>query len=155
MAAIILSKIRWSKSWNLILLAVGWAMVILIFVFKSFVYKSGLVNLGLNITILSLGIALILFWMHENHRLGNEKNRIGLQWLRKMGVYSYEIYLTHMFVILFGVKVFKRLELKESWLIPCIIILVMLSYYLGKLVFHYFSEPLNIWLRKKNRSPTQ
>lgn len=154
MAAIILSKTRLSKSWNHIFLVIGWAMVLLIFVFKSFVYKSGLVDLGLNISILSMGIALILFWMHENHRLGNEKNRIGFKWLRKMGVYSYEIYLTHMFVILFGVKVFKRLELEEHWLIPFIVILVILSYYLGKLVFHYFSEPLNIWLRKKNSSPT-
>ena len=49
-------------------------MVLLIFVFKGFVYKSGIVDLGLNVTILSIGVSLILFWMHENHHLGKEKN---------------------------------------------------------------------------------
>ena len=149
MTAIIIRKLTLPKWLNWVSLIVGWSMVILIFVFKGFVYKAGIVGLGLNITILSLGISLILFWMHENHRLGKEKNYRIFSWLRYMGVYSYEIYLTHMFVIIFGVQIFKSLGLNAIWLIPYSLLLILISNFLGKIIFHKFSEPVNIWLRKR------
>ena len=108
-------------------------------------------DLGLNISILSVGVSLVLFWMHDQHRLGREKNRIGLKWLRAMGVYSYEIYLTHMFVVLFGASIYKKLALNETWLLPYLLLLVYLSYALGKIIFKYFSEPVNQYLRKKRK----
>lgn len=149
MTAIIVKNINFSKWLNWTFLIVGWSMVLLILVFKSFVYTSGIVGLGLNITILSIGISFILLWMHENHRSGKHKNYIALKWLRDMGIYSYEIYLTHMFVIIFGVQLFKSLELGLNWLIPFSLLLIVISYFLGKIIFHKFSEPINIWLRKK------
>jgi len=149
MTAIIIKKVTFPKWLNWTFLIVGWLMTILIFVFKSFVYKTRIVDLGLNITILSLGISLILFWMHENHLSRKENNYRILNWLRNMGVYSYEIYLTHMFVIIFGVQIFKNLNLSTNWLIPYSFLLILISHILGKIIFHKFSEPVNIWLRKK------
>lgn len=149
MTAIIIKKLTFSKWINWALLIVGWSMVILIILFKGFVYKAGIVGLGLNISILSLGISLILFWMHENHRSRKEKNYLLFSWLRQMGVYSYEIYLTHMFVIIFGVQFFKYLSLSTNWLVPYSLLLILISFFLGKITFHKLSEPLNIWLRKK------
>lgn len=149
MTAIIVKKINFSKWLNWTFLIIGWFIVLLILVFKSFVYKSGIVGLGLNITILSVGVSLILLWMHENHSSGKEKNHIALKWLRDMGIYSYEIYLTHMFVIIFGVHLFKSLGLGANWLIPFCLLLIIISYFLGKIVFHKFSEPINSWLREK------
>lgn len=149
MTAFLTKKITFRPWLRQTFLVVGWSMVILILVFKGFVYKAGLVDLGFNITILSLGISLILFWMHENHRSGMEKNRRIFSWLRLMGIYSYETYLSHMFVIIFGVQIFKSLNLGANWLIPYSILLILISYFLGKIIFNRFSEPLNIWLRKK------
>lgn len=149
MTAIIIKKLTLSKWLNWTFLIVGWSMVVLILVFKGFVYKAGIVDLGLNITILSLGISLILFWMHKNHRSGKEKNYKIFSWLRHMGVYSYEIYLTHMFVIIFGVQIFNSLNLSANWIIPYSLLLILISYFLGKIIFYKFSEPINIWLRKK------
>ena len=149
MVAIIIKKITAPKWLNWIFLIVGWSMVTLIFVFKGFVYKSGIIDYGLNVTILSLGVSLILFWMHDNHHSGNEKNYRIFIWLKHMGIYSYEIYLTHMFVVIFGVQIFNHLNLSENWLIPYSLTLIFISYYLGKKIFHQFSEPVNIWLRKK------
>ncbi len=149
MTSIIINKLTIPKWLIWIFLIIGWSMVILIFVFKGLVYKAGLVNYGLNVTILSLGISMILFWIHENH-LSRKKRKYKLfSWLRLMGVYSYEIYLTHMFVIVFGAKVFKDLALSVNWLIPYSLVLIIISYLLGKIIFHEFSEPLNIWLRKQ------
>lgn len=149
MTALIVNKLTIPSWLNRPFLVIGWSMVIMVFVFKRFVYQSGLVDLGLNITVLSMGVSLILFWMHERHHSGNEKNYKLLGWLRTMGIYSYEIYLTHMFVIVFGVQIYKNLDLADHWLVPFSLLLVILSYFLGKLFFHGFSEPMNLWLRKR------
>lgn len=151
MTAIVANKVFFSKWQNLSFLFLGWAMLVLILVYKGFVYKSGIVDLGLNVTILSLGVSLLLFWMHENNRSGKEKARPYLNWLRKMGIYSYEIYLTHMFVVLVGAKVYKAFNLGSSWLMPFSLLIILLSYFLGLILFRHFSEPINVWLRNRWR----
>ncbi|SMG36187.1 Peptidoglycan/LPS O-acetylase OafA/YrhL, contains acyltransferase and SGNH-hydrolase domains [Marivirga sericea] len=149
MTAIITSKLTFSKALNYFFLTLGWSMVILIFVFKGFIYKAGIVDLGLNITILSVGVSLILFWMHEKHKSKEENRHYIFGWLRNMGIYSYEIYLTHMFIVIFGAQLFEKLSIGSNWLIPYLISLLLISYFLGKIIFHKFSEPVNIWLRRK------
>ena len=152
MAAIITKKLSFPSWLNQTFLIIGWFMVILIFVFRSFVYKSGIVTLGLNITILSFGVSLILLWMHAKHHAGTEKNRTIYNWLIHMGRYSYEIYLTHMFVVLMAAAIFNSFSLNEKWLLPFSLGTILFSYLLGKIVFIYFSEPVNSWLRKKFRN---
>lgn len=154
MTAIIVKKLTLPQWLNWTFLATGWSIMILMFVFKGFVYKAGIVDSGLNITLLSVGISLLLFWMHDHHRTGRERNYKAFSWLRHMGVYSYEIYLTHMFVVIFGVQLFKNLGLGTNWLIPYSLLLIFISYFLGKMLFHTFSEPMNIWLRNKWTSKT-
>ncbi len=149
MTAIVASKLTLKKGLLSTFLIVGWAMLILIFAYKGFVYKSGIVELGLNITILSTGVSLILLWMNARHRTGKERNFFFLRGLRKMGVYSYEIYLTHMFVIILGAQLFKKYELSSNWLIPFLLLSIVISYLLGKIIFVHFSEPVNHWLRRK------
>jgi len=150
MSAIIASKLTFRKGVNWAFLIVGWLLVALIFVYKGFIYKSGIAGLGLNITILSVGVSLILLWMHANHLSGKEKNRRIYSWLRNMGIYSYEIYLSHMFVIILVAHLFKKYELSNNWLVPFLFLSIVLSYLLGKMIFMYFSEPINQWLRKKS-----
>ncbi|GAB5551646.1 MAG: acyltransferase [Saprospiraceae bacterium] len=137
------------KLMNRLFLGLGWAMILLVFVFRSFLYQSGLTSLGMNITILSVGVSLVLFWMHEHQRSGQQKDRLWFAWIRRMGLYSYEIYLTHMFVVIWGVQVFHYFKLGVNWLVPYSLLLIWLSYLLGKVVFIYFSEPLNLWLRRR------
>lgn len=148
MTAILAYGITIPNLWNHIFLVVGWGLVILTFVFKSFVYRSGLVGLGLDMTLQSIGVSLLLLWMHARHRSRRQRSRKALNWLRHMGIYSYEIYLTHMFVILFGVRIFNYWKLEEQWLVPYCTVLIVLCHLMGKLVFTYFSEPLNQRLRK-------
>lgn len=150
LAAVITSKIKLYNWLNTLFLIVGWAMIILIIFFKRFVYQAGIPQLGLNITILSVSVTLVLFWMHARFTEKKQRDFIALRWLRKMGMYSYEIYLTHMFSIIFGVQLFKWLGLGEQWLIPASLLIVWSTYLLGKLVFHQFSEPMNQKLRKVN-----
>jgi len=125
----------------------GIILMVLILYFRSFIYKSGISVLGIDVTILSVGTAFILLYLH-NTNTQLKKIRI-LGWLESMGKYSYEIYLTHMFVIIFGVQVFKYFRLNESHLIPFSLLLIFISYFLGKVVFNYFSQPINLRLRKR------
>ena len=149
MSAIIATRLNFPKWLNQTFLLVGCSMVTLIIYFRSFVFQSGLVDIGLNITMLSFGIGLILLWLHANHASGNEKDRWIFKWLKQMGIYSYEIYLTHMFVVLLGVEIFKHFELGPNYLIPFSLVIILISYLLGNVVFNYFSEPINTWLRKR------
>ncbi|UTW64000.1 acyltransferase [bacterium SCSIO 12741] len=149
MVAIICSKMTFAKWLNWTFLLIGWSMVILIFVYKGFVYKSGLIGLGLNVTILSVGVSLILLWMHQKYPLKNERIRWIYSWLRYLGAYSYEIYLTHMFVVILMARLYRKFDLSEKWLLPFLLSSILISFLLGKLTFNYFSEPVNRWLRRK------
>lgn len=149
MAAIVSNKFGYSKLIYISSLVIGWALVIFTFLFRKLTYESGITGMGLDITMLSIGVGFIIFWMHENNRSGSEKNRTLLNWIKHMGVYSYEIYLTHMFVVIAAVKIFNYFDPGETYLWPSILIAIFACYLLGKMVFKYYSEPLNIRLRKK------
>ncbi|WP_232309535.1 acyltransferase family protein [Luteibacter yeojuensis] len=73
----------------------------------------------------------------------------GFGWLRAMGRVSYEVYLTHMFVVfgLVGVAHITGTDTAWGWLwyAPA----VLLAWALGHLVARGFSDPANHWLRQR------
>lgn len=73
----------------------------------------------------------------------------GSGWLRSMGRASYEIYLSHMFVVfsLVGLARLTGTDKAQGWLwyVPA----VVLAWGLGWLVSRYASEPANHWLRRR------
>lgn len=150
MTAIIAHRVNMSKKINLLMLILGIAMMVLVIFYKSIVWKSGLTELGLNVTILSIGVSMVVFWMHDRQKKGLQQNFLAFRWLKKMGTYSYEIYLTHMFVIIPIAQLKRSYELVYFWLIPLTIISVLLSYLLGWFISTYFSDPINHWLRSRS-----
>jgi len=72
----------------------------------------------------------------------------GLGWLRSMGRHSYEIYLTHMFVVFGGVGLFRSIDASMRWGWAWYIPLVLLCWALGVLVARYFSVPADKALRR-------
>lgn len=149
MAAILSARIKFPRWAYPTFLVAGWALVILVVFFRGIVFKSGLAELGLNVTLLSVGVGAIVLWMHQNQASGRERKRRIYDGLKNMGTYSYEIYLTHMFVVLVAAKVYKHFSPEPRWLVPFILVTVILCHLSGKAVFHFFSEPVNTWLRKK------
>ena len=122
----------------------------MVLVFRGFVYQAGLTLNRLNISLLSFGTGMLLLWLH--HRPTSFMKWRALNGLRRMGQFSYEIYLTHMFVIIIDVKLFTYLQLNETWLIPTAVILILCCYGLGAIAFNYFSNPVNQWLRQRYKS---
>ena len=67
----------------------------------------------------------------------------------KLGGRSYEIYLTHMFVILLLFHIFLKFN-KPMGAVPILFIAsIIVSAFLGGLVARFYSEPLNYQFRKR------
>jgi peptidoglycan/LPS O-acetylase OafA/YrhL len=77
----------------------------------------------------------------------------GLDWLRSWGRLSYEIYLTHMFVVTAAIRLYKATGSNIAhgylWYLPTL----PLCWLLGKAVERYISTPAERWLRGRMLSP--
>jgi peptidoglycan/LPS O-acetylase OafA/YrhL len=73
----------------------------------------------------------------------------GTRWIRSFGRLSYEIYLSHIFVLFTVLAAFHGLGSDMSyawvWFIPS----VLLSWCLGGIIDRVLSTPANSWLRRK------
>ncbi len=66
-----------------------------------------------------------------------------------LGQHSYEIYLTHMFVVFAFFSLFLALG-KPLWAVPVFFLAVIfVASAVGGLVARYYSEPMNAWLRRR------
>ncbi len=128
--------------------ASGIALMMLVLCFKPVVKWLHLYQLGLDFTALALGTALLLIPIAAANRTGSNFSA-PLRWL---GRNSYEIYLTHMFVVMFGVQLFVAKSWPVSRAPIYALLLLVLCAGLGALVARFYSEPLNRKLRKGKRT---
>lgn len=114
-----------------------------IFFFRKKAFDVGITSLGLNVTLLGIGIAMIIL----------STQQINLKWFRLVrwfGRNSYEIYLTHSFVVLLGASLLYDSN-QPTWLIAIeYLIIVLSSGFLAQFIATYYSEPLNHYLRKRS-----
>ena len=148
LTAIIASRVRFSRTVLAILGIGGTAIVALSLIFSWQLYSDWLGRTGLSFTILGVGTCMFIA---ATSQMQWEAPLI-LRPLLKMGQYSYEIYLTHMFVVfgLFGLF----LELgKQMRLVPALFVAtILVAAVLGAAVAHLYSEPMNQSLRNRWQS---
>jgi peptidoglycan/LPS O-acetylase OafA/YrhL len=66
-----------------------------------------------------------------------------------LGQCSYEVYLTHGFIVLGLFRLFVIAN-KPMWAVPALFLsVILLAAVLGELVARCLSEPMNRWLRKR------
>ncbi|HTE40734.1 MAG TPA: acyltransferase [Steroidobacteraceae bacterium] len=147
LAAWISARIKPSKSILRYALGGGIACILLIVVFRKTTFAIGLTANGLYITVLACGVALVLLALAND--VGNATLSKGTAWLQSIGHRSYEIYLTHMFVVLSGVNLFKRTAQPNEWIPIAHVVLLLLCLALGYAVARWYSEPANRWLRTR------
>jgi peptidoglycan/LPS O-acetylase OafA/YrhL len=141
LTAILLPKLRFGRR-GLLLMQVSGAMV-MIWVL-GFAHRV-LGNAGLDMSVLALGTCMVIVAVAQTRRIGPRIVR-PILWL---GQRSYEVYLTHMFVV-YGLFQIFLADGKPSRGIPALfIVTVILAGILGELVARFFSEPMNRWLRKR------
>jgi peptidoglycan/LPS O-acetylase OafA/YrhL len=127
-------------------LALGIALVALIVVMRGTTSQLGLVSTGLYISLLEFGVALILIALANG--VGDAHLLKGTAGLQAVGRCSYEIYLTHMFVVFAFVAVFKLIDPQWQIYWAWYAAMAIASIALGYVVSQYFSEPANRALRK-------
>ncbi len=145
LTALITEKARYSRKALALFSTIGSALLILILCFSTSIENWGLSSTGLDMSILALGTCLLITVASQTRWEGP---RI-LHPLLNLGQRSYEIYLTHMFVVFafFRIFVLAGKPLKAVPLLFCAVIVS--AAILGELTARFFSEPLNRSLRKK------
>jgi peptidoglycan/LPS O-acetylase OafA/YrhL len=130
------------------LLALGVAAVSLIVVFRGSAPSRGLHQVGLGLSVLELGVALILIALSRG--IGSTLLAGGTGSLRSVGRWSYEIYLTHMLVVLGLVPFIAASKPAAAWIPVWYAALLIASVALGWVVHRVYSEPLNRGLRSSS-----
>jgi peptidoglycan/LPS O-acetylase OafA/YrhL len=105
-----------------ILMVLGWGDLV-----HRHLFKSGMYGL-----VLGAGLMLLAFHAHP------PAPRASLRWLARMGSLSYELYLSHMFVVLAAVELYRAVLGKEqAWTfmvyLPVLLVCVGLALALERL----------------------
>jgi peptidoglycan/LPS O-acetylase OafA/YrhL len=171
-ARIRLSNVRLNNAVNFIMQGCGAALCLLITVFRGTAARIGFYKLGLDVTVLAMGTALLAiaqqlrFDQRTAGAAGEADADIGRRsgprsaetirkmlwvataWLRWFGRNSYEVYLTHMLVVWPMVGLFfyyhHRINAAPLWFLAT----TALTGIAGYAVARFYSEPVNHRLRK-------
>ncbi len=129
---------------------IGWMLVLAPMLLRSTLYQLGVSKIGLNFTMLSIGVALLLIcWQTDVNNGKNHRYKV-LRMLANLGEHSYEIYLSHMFLVLGGVALFHSMERVGDWGVYSLyIVIVLASYFLGAVIAKFYTNPLNRYIRAK------
>ncbi len=122
----------------------GWVGLALIVFARSIVFRKPVYTSGLDVTIVALAVALILQFPVDRVRFASP-----LTWF---GRNSYEIYLTHMFVVTLGTQWFTAHHLPANAAPAWFAGTVLAAAGLGFAVAHFYSEPMNRKLRLLHRA---
>jgi peptidoglycan/LPS O-acetylase OafA/YrhL len=107
----------------------------------------GLGRNGLNMTILAIGACMVILTAAQTRWRAPRL----LKPLLGLGRRSYEVYLTHVFVVLGLFSLFLATG-KPMKAVPALFLsVIILAGILGDVVARVYSEPMNRWLRKRWR----
>lgn len=133
------------------LTVVGSALAIFILGFAAQPANRVLERSGLDMTILALGSCMVIAAASQS----DWKCPGILRPLARLGQRSYEVYLTHMFVVFAFFHLFL-LAGKAMFAVPLLFLAVIVgSALFGEIVARFYSEPLNHFIRTRWRAALQ
>jgi peptidoglycan/LPS O-acetylase OafA/YrhL len=145
LTALLATKFR-AKRWATVLILIGWLGIAAVLFADDILWRA--FHEGL-LLVLTLSTACLLLAFHRPERPGSDKPLPGTAWLCTFGRLSYELYLTHVFVVFAVVEIFRltgaSLNLGILWYPPA----VALCWLLAKLVDKTLSTPCNRALRSR------
>ena len=145
LTAMLLAGRRLSRAWIWACGGLGAALLVFCFGFSVEAYKLGLGKNGLLMTLVGMGACLMIAAAAQS----KWKAPRVLAPVLMMGQRSYEIYLTHMFVVigLFAVYVAWGKPVHAAWWV--FVAVIAAAGLLGWVVSVGLSEPMNRWLRRR------
>ncbi len=124
--------------------ATGFSLLIFCLGFSNEVSRLGLNRAGLGMTVLAVGACLLIASAAKSQWSAPRFFAPVLAYGRR----SYEIYLTHMFVVFTVFDLFMTRTNHSLWLVPVLFaVVIVLAGLLGELVGKSYSEPANRWIR--------
>jgi peptidoglycan/LPS O-acetylase OafA/YrhL len=147
LAALVRTHVAFSRRSLAVAFVVGVAAIVLIVVMRRTTNELGLVETGLYISVLEAGVALVLIAL-AGGLFASMRSRIA-DAIAAIGRCSYEIYLTHMFVVFTAFALFRALDAGIAWVVPWYVVAMAASIALGWAVERWFSSPANAWLRAR------
>lgn len=159
LAAMVADKVRLNQRAIRVFRIVGSAACLLIVVFRGTASRVGFYKLGLDVTLLEIGTALLLIALQQSFEGAAADRNSPNFWsrgvfhstalLRWFGRNSYEVYLTHMLVVWPMVMLFFHFHLDINMAPLWFLAATALSGAAGDVVARFYSEPLNRRLRRK------
>jgi peptidoglycan/LPS O-acetylase OafA/YrhL len=145
LTALAVSRYKISRRVLRTILVLGSILLIFDLCFSAQAQSWGFSGTGLDMTVLALGTCLIVAAVASI----NWKAPRMLSPLRNLGQRSYEIYLTHMFVVFALFDLFVLAEKPMRAVIPLFTGVIVISALLGEVVARFYSEPLNHAIRAR------
>jgi len=129
---------------------IGLALLIFCLGFSREVERLGWNKVGLGMSIIAIGTCLLITVSAKT----NWRAPSLFSPLLAYGRRSYEVYLTHMFVVFACFDYFMARTSRSLWLVPVLFVVVIgIAGILGELVGRFYSEPANRWLRRRFGRP--
>jgi peptidoglycan/LPS O-acetylase OafA/YrhL len=126
----------------------GAALMVFVLGFSDYARRIGLERAGLDMSVLAFGTCLAIAAVAQNGGAGSTF----LSPLRWLGQRSYEVYLTHMFVVIVLLNIFIAAGKPLRGVALFFIGTVIFSGLLGEIVARFYSEPMNRLLRERNNA---
>jgi peptidoglycan/LPS O-acetylase OafA/YrhL len=144
LTAIAISRMSIARSVIWLLSGLGMALVLFILGFSRQAEAWGLGRSGFDMTILAIGSCMVIAAAAQTRW---KSPRIIFP-LITLGRCSYEVYLTHMFVVFALFGLFKSAGLSLAAVPALFIAVILISGLLGELVARFYSEPMNRLIRQ-------
>jgi peptidoglycan/LPS O-acetylase OafA/YrhL len=145
LTALLVRRVHFSRIATGALAAAGVILILFILVGLRLTHVPVIGRSGLDMTIIALGTCMVIIAAAQTQWKGP---RI-LAPLLRLGQCSYEVYLTHMFVVFALFAIFVKYG-SPIWSVPLLFVAtVLVAAAAGDIVARFFSEPLNRSLRER------
>jgi len=144
LTAIAISRMTIARSVIWVLSGLGSVLVLFILGFSNQAEAWGLGRSGFDMTILAIGSCMVIAAAAQTRW----KSPRVIFPLITLGQRSYEVYLTHMFVVFALFDLFKSGRLSLAAVPALFIAVILISGLLGEWVARFYSEPMNRLIRQ-------
>jgi peptidoglycan/LPS O-acetylase OafA/YrhL len=145
LTALLVGRVQFSRATLRAFAAAGSVLILSILIGLRFIRMPLITDSGLDMTIIALGTCLVVIAAAQTRWKGPRL----LAPLLRLGRCSYEVYLTHMFVVFAFFAIFVKYG-SPIWSVPLLFVAtVVVAGAAGDVVSRFFSEPVNRILRER------
>jgi peptidoglycan/LPS O-acetylase OafA/YrhL len=145
LTALVVARKQFSRPLLRTLCGLGTAILVFCLCFSNWVDGLGLGRNGPDMTLLAVGACLIIAVSAQTRWSGPRV----LSPLLSLGQRSYEVYLTHMFVVFACLQIFLAAGKPMAGVPVFFIAVILISSVVGEAVARFYSEPMNRLLRSR------